>query len=100
MPDNIIIQVELYLKSKTKYCILKIILFYCDVSCFSINVIVRRVGGSYGGKISRSSQIACSAALVSHLLGRTCRFILPLMTNMKVIGKRIGTSCKYEVNII
>ncbi|CAG5043721.1 unnamed protein product [Parnassius apollo] len=65
----------------------------------SINVIVRRVGGSYGGKITRSSQIACAAAIVSHLLGKTCRFILSLMDNMKIIGKRIPTKCNFEVAI-
>nr|BAR64767.1 aldehyde oxidase [Ostrinia furnacalis] len=64
-----------------------------------INVIIRRVGGAYGGKITRSCQIACGAALVTHLLGRTCRFILPLQTNMKIIGKRLSTACNFEVGV-
>lgn len=68
--------------------------------CFSINVVVRRVGGGYGGKITRSCQIACSAALVTHLLGRTCRFILPLQTGMKIIGKRLPTNCNFQVSHI
>ncbi|XP_072939910.1 xanthine dehydrogenase-like [Epargyreus clarus] len=70
-----------------------------NVPVNSVNVIVRRVGGGYGGKISRSMQIACSAALVSHLLGKSCRFILPLETNMKVVGKRIPTCCDFEVGV-
>uniref|UniRef100_A0A2A4JXM9 Indole-3-acetaldehyde oxidase n=1 Tax=Heliothis virescens TaxID=7102 RepID=A0A2A4JXM9_HELVI len=65
----------------------------------SINVIVRRVGGAYGGKISRSAQVACSTALVTHLLNRTCRMILPMQTNMKSIGKRIPTKSNFEIGV-
>lgn len=63
----------------------------------SVNVIVRRLGGGYGSKISRAAQIACCAALVTHLLGRTCRFTMPLQTNMQSVGKRIPTNCNFEV---
>nr|XP_037873009.1 aldehyde oxidase 2 isoform X1 [Bombyx mori] len=65
----------------------------------SVNVIIRRVGGSYGGKITRSSQIACGAALITHLTGKTCRFILPLQQNMGIIGKRLPTKCNFEVGV-
>ncbi|XP_045773994.1 indole-3-acetaldehyde oxidase-like [Maniola jurtina] len=64
-----------------------------------INVIVRRLGGGYGGKISRASQIACAAALVAHLERKPCRFILPLVTNMKAIGKRLPLNSKFEVGV-
>ncbi|XP_073945778.1 xanthine dehydrogenase-like isoform X3 [Choristoneura fumiferana] len=65
----------------------------------SVNVIVRRVGGSYGGKITRSVQIACAAAIVSHLQGKTCRFVVPLQTNIKIAGKRIPTHSNFEVGV-
>ncbi|XP_047028790.1 probable aldehyde oxidase 2 [Helicoverpa zea] len=65
----------------------------------SVNVVVRRLGGAYGGKIIRSAQIACSTALVTHLLNRPCRMILPLITNMKSIGKRIPTKCNIEAGV-
>ncbi|KAJ8719472.1 hypothetical protein PYW08_011647 [Mythimna loreyi] len=65
----------------------------------SVQVIVRRVGGSYGGKITRSSQIACAAAIVTHHLGKTCRFILPLELNMSIVGKRIPTTSSFEVGV-
>nr|QPF77598.1 aldehyde oxidase 1 [Galleria mellonella] len=69
------------------------------VNVNSVNVIVRRVGGGYGAKISRASQIACAAALVSYLRGETCRFVLPLELNVKIIGKRLPTSCKFELGV-
>nr|QLI62138.1 aldehyde oxidase 7 [Streltzoviella insularis] len=65
----------------------------------SINIVIRRVGGSYGGKITRSCQTACAAALVTHLLGRTCRFVVPIEINLRMTGKRIPTNCKFEVGV-
>nr|QLI62141.1 aldehyde oxidase 10 [Streltzoviella insularis] len=70
-----------------------------NISVNMVNVIVRRVGGGYGGKISRATQIACAAAIVSHLQGKTCRFILPLETNMRIIGKRLPTKSNFEIGV-
>ncbi|CAK1542967.1 unnamed protein product [Leptosia nina] len=70
-----------------------------NVPVNSINVIVQKVGGSYGGKISRSVQVACAAALVAHLLDTTCRLILPLQTNMMCAGKRVPTQNSFEVGV-
>ncbi|VVC94633.1 unnamed protein product [Leptidea sinapis] len=65
----------------------------------SVNVIVLKLGGSYGGKITRASQIACAAALVTHLQRKPCRLVLPLQTNMQSIGKRLPTQNAYEVGV-
>ncbi|XP_052742295.1 uncharacterized protein LOC112057810 [Bicyclus anynana] len=70
-----------------------------NVPVNSVNVIVRRVGGAYGGKITRSAQIACASALVSHLHGKPCRFILSVEENMRIIGKRASTYCKFEAGV-
>ncbi|KAJ8719469.1 hypothetical protein PYW08_011644 [Mythimna loreyi] len=70
-----------------------------NVSVNSVNVIVRRLGGGFGGKLTRSSQIACSAALVTHLLKRTCRMVLPLTTNMQAMGKRSPAMCNFEIGV-
>ncbi|XP_049874983.1 uncharacterized protein LOC126373064 [Pectinophora gossypiella] len=64
-----------------------------------INVIVRRVGGAYGAKISRASQVACAAALVTHLQGKVCRFILSIQDNMKIVGKRLPTTSNFEIGV-
>lgn len=58
---------------------------------------VRRIGGGFGGKISRNSQAATACALVAKKLDVPCRFILPLQTNLTTAGKRLPTQCDYEV---
>ncbi|KYN35640.1 Xanthine dehydrogenase, partial [Trachymyrmex septentrionalis] len=65
----------------------------------SINVHVRRVGGSYGSKISRNAQISCACALVCHKLNRPARFVMTMESNMQSIGKRCSTSQDFEVGI-
>ncbi|XP_065075928.1 xanthine dehydrogenase/oxidase-like [Ochlerotatus camptorhynchus] len=65
----------------------------------SLNISVRRVGGAYGAKLSRSSQIACACAVAAHLLQRPVRMLLKLETNMSAIGKRSGTFSEYQVNV-
>lgn len=58
---------------------------------------VRRVGGAYGAKISRSVQIACICALVCHKLDVPTRFIMSIEENMRSIGKRITSYLEYDV---
>lgn len=61
---------------------------------------MRRVGGGFGGKISRGAQVAAACALVAKNLNVPCRFILPIQTNMLMSGKRLPAQCDYEVNTI
>jgi xanthine dehydrogenase molybdopterin-binding subunit B len=64
----------------------------------SININVRRLGGGYGAKISRSALIATSCALAAHILCRPVRFVMNLETNMAAIGKRCRVAFDYEVS--
>ncbi|KFB50602.1 AGAP005638-PA-like protein [Anopheles sinensis] len=64
-----------------------------------INVIVRPVGGSYGGKLSRGAWIASVCALAAYRSKRPVRLIVPFETAMKAIGKRIGAQCDYELDV-
>lgn len=66
---------------------------------FSINVSVKRLGGAYGAKISRTGQIACACAVVCHKLNRPARFIMTIESNMQTVGKRIKTHHEYEAGI-
>ena len=64
-----------------------------------INMTVRRLGGGFGAKLTRSSQIACGAALPAFLLNRPVRFVMSLEQNMTVVGKRYGCISDYEVEV-
>jgi len=63
-----------------------------------INMNVRRLGGGYGAKISRASQIACAAAVAAHLLNRPVRFVMTIEANMNVCGKRYACISDSEVS--
>jgi xanthine dehydrogenase/oxidase len=63
-----------------------------------INMEVRRVGGAYGAKITRSIQVACATALAAHLLNRTVRFIMTIEANMTCMGKRYACISEYDVH--
>lgn len=64
-----------------------------------INMVLKRLGGSYGSKIYRSVQIACACALACHLTKRPVRFIMNIEANMTVVGKRFGMISDYTVEI-
>ncbi|XP_050550159.1 uncharacterized protein LOC118267487 [Spodoptera frugiperda] len=64
-----------------------------------IVVQVRRVGGGFGGKVSRNALAATACALVAKKLDRPCRFILPLQTNLTATGRRLPCQCDYEVGV-
>lgn len=62
-----------------------------------IDVFVRRLGGAYGLKITRSTQVSIASSLIAYKLNRPCRFIQSLRANMRAVGKRLPASCNYEV---
>lgn len=57
---------------------------------------VKRLGGSYGMKLSRSSQVACACALASHLTRQPVRFVMSIESSMTTIGKRYGCVAEYD----
>ncbi|XP_043258855.1 indole-3-acetaldehyde oxidase-like [Colletes gigas] len=65
----------------------------------SINIQVRRLGGGYGSKISRATQVACACALACFKLNRPARFVMSIESNMMAVGKRYDTRQEYEVGV-
>lgn len=61
-------------------------------------MILRRIGGGFGGKLSRSSQVSTACALVAKTLNVPCRFILPMKTNLTIAGRRLPCQTEYEVS--
>lgn len=59
----------------------------------------KRLGGSYGGKYSRSTQVACACALACHILRRPVRFVLTIESNMSMIGKRNANVIDYQATV-
>ncbi|CAG0914560.1 unnamed protein product [Notodromas monacha] len=62
----------------------------------SVNVVVRRCGGAYGGKITRPNQISAATALAAYKLRKPVRMALDMETNLAIIGKRTAYIVKYQ----
>lgn len=61
---------------------------------------VRRLGGGYGAKLTRSTWVAALCAVAAKLSNRPVRTVLDLQTNMRVMGKRYPCYTTYEVPFI
>lgn len=64
-----------------------------------VQMVVRRLGGAFGAKISRATLVGCAAALGSFLSRRPVRLRMSLETNMRVVGKRFGLIGDYRVEV-
>lgn len=62
-----------------------------------VKITVKRIGGAYGAKISRSSLVACACALACHLSGLPVRFVMTIEAMTSICGKRYPCASEYEV---
>lgn len=65
----------------------------------SVNVSVRRIGGSFGGKISRSHMVSAAAAVGAWKAHKPVKIALDMKTFMTLIGGREPYYSKYKVSI-
>jgi xanthine dehydrogenase/oxidase len=65
-----------------------------------VDVVVKRLGGGYGGKITHPTQIACAAALCSSLTRRPVKTRMSLASNIIMKGKRHSWLAEYKVGIL
>ncbi|CRL08599.1 CLUMA_CG021336, isoform A [Clunio marinus] len=70
-----------------------------NIPVSNVNTYVRRLGGAFGGKISRQGQIACAAALGSYLTKKPVRLIMSMEDNMRAIGKRFSSMSDYVAEV-
>ncbi|XP_063842770.1 uncharacterized protein LOC135090214 isoform X1 [Scylla paramamosain] len=67
------------------------------VDASSVNVSVRRIGGSFGGKISRSHVVSSAAAVAAWKTHQPVKVSLDLKTHMTLVGGREPYYSKYKV---
>ncbi|GAB0095798.1 Aldehyde oxidase/xanthine dehydrogenase [Sergentomyia squamirostris] len=67
------------------------------VNANTINVRVRRVGGAFGAKATRSGLVSCATAVACYHLNRPIKMVLHMDTNMRAIGKRMPALIDYNV---
>ncbi|XP_030374471.1 indole-3-acetaldehyde oxidase [Scaptodrosophila lebanonensis] len=70
-----------------------------QVKAKDVQLQVRRLGGGYGGKITRGNQVACAAALAAHKLNRPVRFVQSIESMMSRNGKRWACRAEYEFHV-
>lgn len=67
-----------------------------NISANSINMQVRRIGGGFGGKISRCNSPACAAAVAAAKTKRPVRIFMDLPSQMSLLGWREPYYTSYE----
>ncbi|XP_063216774.1 uncharacterized protein LOC134527771 isoform X3 [Bacillus rossius redtenbacheri] len=70
-----------------------------DIEENSISVRVRRLGGAFGGKLTRANFVAAACALAAHLLRRPVRMAMAMSDNMAAFGKRDEVAVDYKVGV-
>ncbi|XP_046687709.1 xanthine dehydrogenase-like isoform X2 [Homalodisca vitripennis] len=65
----------------------------------NINMKLRRLGGSFGGKLTRANIVGGACSLAAYLLQRPVRMVVKLETMMEAIGKRYPCYFDYEAGV-
>ncbi|KJK81478.1 Xanthine dehydrogenase [Metarhizium anisopliae BRIP 53293] len=71
----------------------------CDVPANRINVRVKRLGGGFGGKESRSVVLSSAVALAAHKTGRPVRCMLTREEDMVTMGQRHPFLAYYKIGV-
>lgn len=60
---------------------------------------MRRLGGGFGGKGTRTLYLSNAAALAAFKLKKPVRISLPFEINMRMVGKRMPLYSTYEIGV-
>ncbi|MGI9525267.1 MAG: xanthine dehydrogenase molybdopterin binding subunit [Hyphomicrobiaceae bacterium] len=63
----------------------------------SVNIVVRRMGGAFGGKESQGNLPACAAAVMARLTGRPTKVVYDRDDDITITGKRHDFRIDYRV---
>ncbi|XP_067656034.1 uncharacterized protein [Haliotis asinina] len=64
-----------------------------------VNVTAKRMGGSFGSKITRAHQTAAAVALATYVMRRPVRLTMNFHTNMQTVGKRFPFLADYKIGV-
>lgn len=71
----------------------------CDVKCNKVVVRVKRLGGGFGGKETRSIPLTAAVALAAKKTGRPVRYMLSREEDMVISGQRHPFLGKWKVGV-
>ncbi|PVD33600.1 hypothetical protein C0Q70_04857 [Pomacea canaliculata] len=77
--------------------IVSVVSLVLNIPVSSVNLEVERLGGAFGGKITRNHLVSGACALAAYIMQRPVRLVMDLHTNMKSLGKRHPVIAEYEV---
>ncbi|PVD33599.1 hypothetical protein C0Q70_04856 [Pomacea canaliculata] len=77
--------------------IVRVVADILNIPVSSVNLEVERLGGAFGGKVTRNPIVSGACALAAYIMQRPVRLVMDLHTNMKALGKRHSVIAEYEV---
>jgi xanthine dehydrogenase/oxidase len=88
---------EIY--SSTQYIDLvqRVVSIVLGINASKVNVLVKQLGGAYGGKITRANITAAAAAIASNATNKKVRVLLDLNMGLEMIGKRVPWTAEYTI---
>jgi len=70
-----------------------------NIPANKINISVRRLGGSYGGKILLPTHLASAAAVAANKINKPVRLWVDMEDNMRMFGKRTPYIFDYKIGL-
>ncbi|TVU44680.1 hypothetical protein EJB05_04129, partial [Eragrostis curvula] len=89
--------ITIYSSTQTPEILQNVVAKCLGIPCHNVRVITRRVGGGFGGKVMKSTHVACACAIAAFKLRRPVRMYLDRKTDMVIAGGRHPMKVKYSV---
>uniref|UniRef100_A0ABM5EPP6 aldehyde oxidase n=1 Tax=Pogona vitticeps TaxID=103695 RepID=A0ABM5EPP6_9SAUR len=93
-------EMDVYVSTQDAAHVQELVASVLDVQANRIMCHTRRVGGAFGGKITKPPFFAAAAAVAAHKTGRPVRFVLERDLDMLIPGGRHPLLGKYKVGFL